>query len=99
MNEINKINQLLNSQDDEKCANNIHGLSASMVTADVATKMCEEYNEIKKSYSKRVPRVKAIQKNERLKLIQKAQCCFAWAHDPERVVVPGTENVTRSQVC
>ena len=82
-------------QEDEKSD---HGVSACTITANAAAKMFEELRQREDSSPRDVPRVSHIRKGQLKQLIKKAKRCFAWAHDPARVAMPGAENVTNDQV-
>merc|ERR1712048_42166 len=71
------------------------GLTPLDHTASIATKMLQE----SKSLPKKGPKGDAdpINKSDRNKVINKAERCLAWAHDPEREAVPGAENMTNEQ--
>ena len=71
------------------------GLTSLDDTASIATKMLQE----SKLLQKRGPKGDAdpINNYDRNRVINKAERCLAWAHDPERAAVPGAENMTNDQ--
>merc|ERR1712032_1411947 len=71
------------------------GLTSLDSTASIATKMLQESKLPKEKGVKND--ADPINKNDRNRVINKAERCLAWAHDPERAAVPGAENMTKDQ--
>ena len=71
--------------------------SSIALTADAAKDMYQEYR-LHKMKRKNGGDAELINDLDRDQLIDTAKRCLAWAHNPARAVVPGTENVTNDQV-